>query len=72
VSLYVHCFVIGANVSATCSLFVPSLGCILLLSGCRHALEKFTALQSTVLSDVQTVRGVFQMRLIQFGASVQW
>jgi len=27
VSLYVYCFDIGANVSATCSLFVPSLVC---------------------------------------------
>ena len=26
-SLYVYCFDIGANVSATCSLFVPSLVC---------------------------------------------
>ena len=26
-SLYVYCFDIGPNVSATCSLFVPSLVC---------------------------------------------
>jgi len=27
VSLYVYCFDIGPNVTATCSLFIPSLVC---------------------------------------------